>query len=78
MESCSALQSLEIVFLVGRMLIDDEQIPVQLGNDEAQIELAHSFHLSCSTENGFLKNLQFNYALGRVNFHEFSKFQDPV
>mmetsp|Transcript_4416 Transcript_4416/g.16868 ORF Transcript_4416/g.16868 Transcript_4416/m.16868 type:complete len:216 (+) Transcript_4416:352-999(+) len=48
-----ALQALKVVNLVARVLVDDEQVVAEHGEDETKIELAHDSHFG---EIGFVEH----------------------
>lgn len=39
------LQHLKVVFLVGGVLVDNEDVSVELGDDESQVELTDDLHV---------------------------------
>lgn len=39
------LQHLKVIFLVGGMLVDNEDVRVELGDDESQVELTNDLHV---------------------------------
>lgn len=39
------LQHLKVIFFIGGMLVDHEDVRVEFGNDESQVELTDDLHL---------------------------------
>lgn len=39
------LQHLKVIFLIGGMLVDHEDVRVEFGDDESQVELTDDLHL---------------------------------
>lgn len=39
------LQHLKVIFLVGGVLVDDEDVGVEFGDDESQVELTDDLHV---------------------------------